>query len=76
MSIATAIKKHRKSRKMTQEGLATALGLKRVTIATYERGAVKPSLDVAYNMALLFNVSIESLLTDDNLTSREEMSRA
>ena len=71
MSLATAIKKHRKARKITQQELAQALGLQRVTIASYEGGAVKPSLDVAYKMAQLFNVSIESLLTDDGPNALE-----
>ena len=75
MSIATAIKKHRTARKMTQEALAQALGLQRVTIASYEGGTVRPSLDVAHNMAQLFHVSIESLLTGADLETIEDTSR-
>ena len=74
MSIAHAIKKNRESLEMTQEELAQALGLKRVTIATYETGGAKPSLRVAYNMALLFKVSMESLLLDDTPEATEQES--
>lgn len=64
MSLAQTIKKQREVLSLTQEELAQALGLKRVTIATYERGGAKPSLDVALKMARLFSMPMEALLDE------------
>jgi putative transcriptional regulator len=69
VSLTTAIRKHRLELEMTQQDLAKALGLRRVTIATYERGQVNPSLDVVRRMAAIFECSIEELLDDEPLES-------
>ena len=69
MSLGTTIKKLRKGSGMTQEDLAKALGLKRVTIATFETGRANPSLDVVRNMARLFQVSVDALLNENGETA-------
>lgn len=68
MSLATTIKKHRLDCDMTQEELAQALGLKRITIATYEGGKAKPSIDVVRKMAKVFRVSVDALLNENGDT--------
>lgn len=47
---------------MTQNELATIFGLKGVTIGAYEKGTVKPSLDVVDALVQYFNVRIDMFL--------------
>lgn len=54
----------RKSRGLTQEQLATALGISSSTISSYERGIREPDLDTIGNIADFFNVDKGYLLGD------------
>lgn len=46
---------------LTQEGLANELGVTRQTILAIEKGKYDPSLDLAFKIALFFNVKIEEV---------------
>jgi putative transcriptional regulator len=46
---------------MTQEQLAEKVGVTRQTIVAIEKGNYSPSLELAFRLALTFNVSIESV---------------
>lgn len=46
---------------LTQEELAQKISVTRKTVNSIEGGKYNPSIDVAYKMAKLFNVSIEEL---------------
>lgn len=58
---------YRKAAKMTQEGLAKALGVTRQTIISIEQGRYVASLPLAIKMAQIFKVHVEDLfLLEDN----------
>lgn len=57
----TNMQEIRKSKAMTQEDLATLIGVSRVTIARYEAGAVRPGTDTATKIACALGLTIEQL---------------
>lgn len=58
---ATRIKKLRSSLKMTQKEFSNYIGIKQQTLSGYERGIMKPPLDIAKEIAEKCNVSIDWL---------------
>jgi len=64
MALGERIKSQRLAHGLTQQALARQIGVKRVTIATYERGQVVPSLTVVRRLAAVFAMSIEDLVED------------
>lgn len=55
----------RKSRGMTQEAVATAVGLPMTTYRNYERGDRQAPIDVLFSLADLFDVSLDYLMEHD-----------
>jgi len=64
MALGERIKRQRLAHKLTQQAVAAACGVRRVTIATYERNQVAPSLAVAQRLAALFHCTLEELLEE------------
>lgn len=62
MSIGKAIKSERQKRNMTQAELSYAVAINRVTLAKYENGTKKPSLDTLIALADVLNCSTDKLL--------------
>lgn len=60
------LKKIREKLGYTQIDLANILGVKQATIAMWETGKSKPTIDKALKLAKLFNVSVEELFDDYN----------
>lgn len=61
------IKVFRAMHDMTQEELADAIRVTRRTINSIERGKYNPSIEVAYKIAKVFNVTIEEVFCfEDN----------
>lgn len=56
------LKAVRKARGMTQQELADAANINRVTIAKYETGQIDPTLDSARKMADALGVTIDELV--------------
>lgn len=52
-------------REITQEELATALGVTRQTIIAIEKGKYDPSLPLALRMARFFEIPVEKIFFDD-----------
>lgn len=50
---------------ITQEELVKKISVTRKTINSIERGKYYPSIDIAYRMAILFNVTIEERFNFD-----------
>lgn len=50
---------------ITQEELATALGVTRQTIIAIEKGKYDPSLPLALRMARFFKMPVEKIFLDD-----------
>ncbi|MFA6376499.1 MAG: helix-turn-helix transcriptional regulator [Candidatus Paceibacterota bacterium] len=57
----TKIKDYRVKKTLTQEELGELVGVRRETIIFLEQGKYVPSLKLAYDIARVFNVSIEEL---------------
>ncbi len=57
------IKVFRAMHDMTQEDLATAIGVTRQTILAIEKGKYVPSLDLAFRISHYFHVNIEEVFT-------------
>ena len=52
----------RKRAGLTQEQLATAIGVKRAVISKYETGAIEPSISQLQKIAAVLNIPLSSLL--------------
>jgi transcriptional regulator with XRE-family HTH domain len=65
VNIGERIKDIRKSKKMTQQALADAIGLKRNTIANYEIGNIVPSDRTISDICRVFGVSETWLRTGE-----------
>jgi len=50
---------------LTQESLASKLGVTRQTIVSIENGRYDPSINLAFRIARLFNVKIEDVFDDE-----------
>ena len=61
--IKNRIKEYRAKYDMKQEDLAKRVGVRRETIGNLEKGKYNPSLVLAWNIAKVFNVSIEEVFT-------------
>jgi putative transcriptional regulator len=61
--LTTQIKQRRLALEMTQEDLAERSGTVRQTIAYLERGEYMPSLGLAWKIARVLGVSLETLFT-------------
>lgn len=64
--LSLRIKELRESLKMTQKDFSEYVGIKQQTLSGYERGIMKPPLDIAKNISEKCNVSMDWLcgLTD------------
>ncbi len=59
--IFNSIKKFREEKNITQEQLATVVGVSRQTIIAMEKGNYEPSLGLAFKLSKVFHVPVESL---------------
>ena len=70
--IALRIRTMRKSRNMTHEDLAKAIGQSPSSISMYENGRREPNLETLEAIADVFNVSLGSLMLADEMTDDEK----
>jgi transcriptional regulator with XRE-family HTH domain len=69
MSIVSEnIKFLRKQLKLTQEQFASKIGIKRSLVGAYEEGRAEPNSELLIQMARLFNVSVD-LIISENITN-------
>ncbi len=61
--IKNRIKEYRARYGMKQEELANLVGVRRETIGNLEKGRYNPSLVLAWNIAKVFDVTIEEIFT-------------
>ena len=61
--IKNRIREYRARYDMKQEDLARLVGVRRETIGNLEKGGYNPSLVLAWNIAKVFQVSIEDVFT-------------
>ena len=61
--IKNRIKEYRARYGMKQEELANLVGVRRETIGNLEKGRYNPSVVLAWNIAKVFDVTIEEIFT-------------
>jgi putative transcriptional regulator len=59
------IKVFRAMHDLTQEGLASELGVTRQTVLAIEKGKYDPSLELAFKIARFFDVTVEDVFQYD-----------
>lgn len=62
-TLITELKKYRLLADMSQDELAKKVNVRRETIGRLEAGKYNPSLKLAFDIAKVFNVSIEEIFT-------------
>ncbi len=60
------LKVYRAMHDLTQEELANKLGVTRATMNAIEKGRYDPSLKLAFKIARFFEVTIETIFTEEN----------
>lgn len=68
IDVAQNLKQLRKKHGYTQQELANLLKVAKTTVSTWERGAAKPRMDVARQLANLYGVTLGQLVGETNLT--------
>jgi putative transcriptional regulator len=61
LPVANNVRAEREARGMTQSDLGVAIGLTRQTIAAIEQRRYSPSLEAAFRIAILFEMTVDSL---------------
>ncbi len=59
--IESQVRQHRQLAGMTQQGLASRLGVTRQTVLSIEKGKYTPSVALALRLGQVFGVSVEAL---------------
>lgn len=67
--IGEILKRYRLAAKLTQKKVADALGVNRVSVTQWENGSAKPSIERLAELAKLFGVSTDTLLTGTPLNT-------
>lgn len=63
LPIDNRVRAEREACNMTQSDLGAAIGLTRQTVAAIEQRRYSPSLEAAFRMARLFELSVDGLFT-------------
>ena len=69
-SLGEKLLRLRKEMKMTQDDVAKILGMSRTSFSKYENGNSAPPLQVLRNIAAIYNVGLEYLIFDENISIR------
>lgn len=67
------LKEYRQAYQLTQQQLAERVYVSQRTIISLEKGQYKPSILLAYRLALLFNTSIEELFCLEENKRQEDL---
>lgn len=68
MSFKDDVKQLRMQANLTQEELANRLHVTRQTVSTWETGKNMPSLEILHTLSQLFDISLEKLLFNEEIT--------
>ena len=75
MKFNERLRELRQQSSLTQKDISENLGIHIVTLQQYERGAREPKIETLFNLAILFDVSLDDLLCfNDYKHSHEESS--
>ena len=72
IKIPNLVKQYRKENKMTQREVAEKVRVTERTIISVEKGKYKPSIVLAYKLAKLFGIDIETLFCLKEFVKNEE----
>lgn len=64
----------REDNDLTQEDLASQLGISKRTLLRYESGISEPTISVLISLSLLFNVSVDYIIGTKDTTEIDEIS--
>lgn len=64
----------REDNDMTQDDLASQLGISKRTLLRYESGVSEPTISVLISLSLLFNVSVDYIIGTKDTTEIDEIS--
>lgn len=64
----------REDNDMTQDDLASQLGISKRTLLRYESGVLEPTISVLISLSLLFNVSVDYIIGTKDTTEIDEIS--
>lgn len=73
MSFGNNVATARKKRGLSQEELAKKVGTISVTIGRYERGEIKPSIDIASKIADALDVSLDFLVGNTDIALEKSL---
>lgn len=73
--IAERIKKYRKERDMTQDALASALGISPQSISKWECGDGYPDITLLPSIANFFEITVDELIGNDELSAKEDIQK-
>ena len=76
MALGDNIRKLREERGMTQQQMADKLYVSRQTVCRWENGSRCPDLITAKKIATEFGVSLDALISDDDMEDLERISGA
>ena len=65
------IKKHRIAKKMTQEELATAMGLTKKSVCYFEKGRTFPTQENIFKLAQILDMSLDEFVFGESVFSHE-----
>jgi len=74
MNIGYKLKSLRNNNQLTQAELAEKLGIKQSPISQIESGKIQPSLDLIIKIINYFNISFESLISEESLNNGSNQS--
>lgn len=72
LNIGERITQLRKQQNLSQDELAKKVGVSRTIIGNYERNANTPSIEVLLKLAKVFNVSVDFLIGEGELSSYDK----
>ena len=75
LEIGTKIKKLRRERSLTQEEMASHLGVSFQSVSKWERGEGYPDITFLPALARYFEISVDELLGMDEMKAREQYDR-
>ncbi len=73
--IAEKIKKYRKQRDMTQDALASALGISPQSISKWECGDGYPDITLLPSIANFFGITVDELIGNDEISAKEDIQK-
>ena len=72
LNIGERITQLRKQQNLSQDELAKKVGVSRTIIGNYERNANTPSIEVLLKLAKVFNVSVDFLIGEGEISSYDK----